>query len=461
MRGARRIWTDTGGLLALAILAAVAATVVAVAADAPPAARSAATPSAAATVPAAAGMLAPAAVTPPPAVAAGAGGDVLRKGRYLARAGDCIGCHTAQGGRDYAGGRAIPTPFGTLYAPNITPDPETGIGGWSADDFWQAMHAGEGPHGRLLYPAFPFPSYTRVTRDDVDAIYAWLQHGVTPVKRENRPPALSFPYNLRSLMAVWRLLYFDQGVYTPDPKKSAQWNRGAYLVRGLGHCAGCHAPRNRFGAIGDPAQLVGAMIPMQGWYAPDLGTGPGGALDGWSEQDLVDLLHTGRSARGTAYGPMAEVVQQSLQYLSETDVRAMATYLLARPSQPRPADVVGVVPPRHLAVQLASEGKAIYGKRCAACHGDDGRGKGIYPPLDGNTSLLAADPVNVVRVVLLGGFEPTTASNPRPYSMPSFVQELDDREVAAVATYVRQAWGNDAAAVAPEIVRQYRSTPAR
>ncbi|HET7360266.1 MAG TPA: c-type cytochrome [Rhodanobacteraceae bacterium] len=392
-----------------------------------------------------------------------AGGDAavaLSRGEYLARAGDCISCHTSVGSEPFAGGRAIPTDFGTFYAPNITPDVATGIGGWTADDFWEALHNGRAPDGRLLYPAFPYPSYTRVTRADADAIYAWLRT-VKPVRRNNDASTLDFPYNLRKLLLAWRALYFKAGEYVADPHKSATWNRGAYLVQGLGHCSGCHTPRNALGASRENQHLAGAMIQVQDWYAPDLGTGPGGGLAGWNAQDIVDLLKTGRSARGTAYGPMAEVVQHSLQYLDDADAQAIATYLLDQPGRDDAAAQDGdiVVPPTQDA-NLVAEGRAIYGHSCAACHGDDGRGvPGAYPPLAGNTSLLAATAVNPVRAVLLGGFEPGTRTDPRSYSMPPFVQQMDDRQVAAVVTYLRQAWGNHAPAVSPDTVRKYRSTP--
>jgi mono/diheme cytochrome c family protein len=384
---------------------------------------------------------------------------LLVRGEYLARAGDCISCHTTVGSQPFAGGRAIPTGFGTFYAPNITPDVVTGIGGWTADDFWTALHDGRSPDGRLLYPAFPYPSYTKVTRADADAIYAWLR-SLEPVRKANTASTLDFPYNLRKLLLAWRALYFDVGEYVPDPHKSTVWNRGAYLVQGLGHCNGCHTPRNALGASKRDQHLAGAMIPVQDWFAPDLGTGPGGGLEGWSARDIVDLLKTGRSARGTAYGPMAEVVQQSLQYLDAADLGAVAAYLLDQPARAAAGADRGIVVPRARGAQLAAEGRAIYRHDCAGCHGDDGRGAaGAYPPLAGNTSLLAATAVNPVRAVLLGGFEPATQANPRPYSMPPFVQRLDDRQVAAVVTYIRQAWGNGAAAVSPDSVRKYRSTP--
>jgi mono/diheme cytochrome c family protein len=392
---------------------------------------------------------------------AAAGAQQVTRGEYLARAGDCIACHTSDRNEPFAGGRALPTPFGIFYAPNITPDDATGIGTWTDDDFWAALHDGRSRDGRLLYPAFPYPSYTKVTRADADAIHAYLR-SLKPIRRPNVDATLDFPYNVRKLLLAWRALYFDAGEYEDNPGKSDQWNRGAYLVQGLGHCAGCHTPRNALGAGRAGKQLAGAVIPQQDWYAPDLGTDPGGGLAGWSAQDIVDLLKTGRSARGTAYGPMAEVVQDSLQYLSDEDLHAIAAYLMDQPSSGDAKPERNIRVPATQDANLLVEGKRIYTRDCADCHGDGGRGvPGVYPPLAGNTSLLAANPVNPVRAVLLGGFEPVTRTHPRPYSMPPFMQELNDRQVAAVVTYIRHAWDNDAAAVSPDTVRKYRTTPIR
>ena len=247
----------------------------------------------------------------------------LERGAYLARAGDCMACHTARGGQPYAGGRAIATPFGAVVAPNITPDPQTGIGDWSADDFWRALHNGRGRDGRFLYPAFPYTSYTKVNREDSDAIYTWLQ-SVAPVQQQNREHALRFPYNQRWLLAGWRALYFRPGVFEPSPGQPAQWNRGAYLVQGLGHCAACHSSRNALGATAVRGDLSGGLIPISNWYAPALTPEAATGLGDWQTADLAALLKTGVSARSAVYGPMAEVVAQSLQYLSDADVQAIA-----------------------------------------------------------------------------------------------------------------------------------------
>ena len=380
---------------------------------------------------------------------------LIARGAYLARVGDCATCHTARGGAPYAGGRSLATPFGDVPAPNLTPDRQTGLGDWNFEEFWQAMHAGRGRHGRLLYPAFPYTSYTRVSQDDVLAIFAYLR-SLAPVQQASPAPALDFPYNLRASVAAWRQMYFKPGTFTPDPAKSVQWNRGAYLVQGLGHCNECHVARDALGGLPGGAPLSGGRIPMQNWYAPDLSTQANGGLEGWSEQDIVDLLKTGFSAKGAAFGPMAEVVAQSTQHLHEDDLRAIATYLRSLPPRPQPKSGQTALDAR----AIVRHGAGLYADRCAACHGKDGSGvAGVYPPLAGNSSVTEPTGINAVRVVLLGGFPPVTAGNPRPYSMPPFAQQLNDGEVAAVVTYVRQAWSNKAPPVLARDVAAYRHTP--
>jgi len=251
---------------------------------------------------------------------------LIAKGEYLARAGDCIACHTAREGTTFAGGLPMKTPFGTLYTSNITPDPQTGIGTWSSDQFFQMMHNGRFPDGGLVYPAMPFASYTKVTREDSDAIYAYLR-SITPVKQPNRPHDLTFPFNNRSLIIGWRTLFFTEGEFKPDPTKSAEWNRGAYLVEGLGHCGMCHTAINALGGSSDSQAFEGGLIPMQNWYAPSLTQNKEAGLGDWTIEEITDYLRKGVSTRGAVYGPMAEVVYNSTQYLNDDDIRAMAIYL--------------------------------------------------------------------------------------------------------------------------------------
>jgi mono/diheme cytochrome c family protein len=376
----------------------------------------------------------------------------IARGAYLARAGDCVACHSVRGGAAYAGGRPIDTPFGRLYGPNLTPDPATGLGRWSADDFWNALHNGIGRDGRLLYPAFPYTHYTKITRDDTDALFAFLR-SLAPQQQPNRPHALRFPYDSQLALAGWRLLYFRPGVHAADPGKPPSWNRGAYLVEGLGHCSACHSTRNLLGASG--GGLSGGLIPVSGWYAPSLTSSGEAGLGQWQVAQIVQLLRTGTSPQGAVFGPMAEVVARSLQHLSEADVRAMALYLESLPpTKDRPAPAA---PPADAVMKL---GARVYEQHCIDCHGADGRGAGAtYPPLAGNRTLTMQEPVNAIRIVLNGGFAPATTGNPRPYGMPPYSPVLNDAEVAAVVSYVRASWGNGAAAVTPVQVNRYRAVP--
>ncbi|MEO8766955.1 MAG: cytochrome c, partial [Nitrosospira sp.] len=242
------------------------------------------------------------------------------RGAYLARAGNCMGCHTAQGGRPYAGGRSLSTPFGTFISPNITPDRATGIGHWSEQDFWKALHEGKSRDGRPLYPAFPYTEYTKITREDSDVIFAHLQT-LAPVAQNNPPNKINFPYNFQPLLSLWRAVYFKPGVYQPETTKSQEWNRGAYLVQGLGHCNACHAERNPLGATGG-VKLGGGQIMGSNWYAPSLTSNLEAGSANWPIEEIIQLLTTGISPRSAASGPMAEVVRQSLQHLSKEDARA-------------------------------------------------------------------------------------------------------------------------------------------
>jgi mono/diheme cytochrome c family protein len=383
---------------------------------------------------------------------------LIAEGKYLAHAGDCIACHTAPEGKLFAGGLPMPTPFGTLYTTNITPDVETGIGSWTADQFYGAMHRGRFPDGGLMYPAMPFAAYTKVTRSDSDAIFAYLRT-VPPVHRVNRPNDLDFPYNNRSLILGWRTLFFNEGTYQPDPSKSADWNRGAYLVEGLGHCGMCHTAINALGGSSASDAFQGGLIPMQMWYAPSLTSNKEAGLGDWSIKDIEDLLRTGISSRGAVYGPMAEVVYDSLQYLSTDDIRAMAVYLKSLAEGSPPPATVSPLPTVESSL-LMSLGKTVYEARCASCHQSDGTGKPPnYPPLAGNPSIEMQSAVNPIRMVLNGGFPPGTSGNPYPYGMPPFAQVLSDDEVAAVVTYIRQSWGNSGAPVSPRQANELRAAP--
>jgi len=367
----------------------------------------------------------------------------VARGAYLARAGNCAACHTDRGGAEFAGGKGIATPFGTVYASNLTPDAKTGIGNWSAAQFWRALHNGRSADGHLLYPAFPYPNFTEITRTDADALFAFLRSQV-PVAQANRAHALRFPYNLQASLAVWRALFFSPGVYEPVVERSQQWNRGAYLVRALGHCAACHSPRNAFGATRDSLELSGGLIPLQNWYAPSLASNAEAGVADWSNADVAALLRTGFTRRGAALGPMAEVVFRSTQYLADGDVAAMTEFLKSLPQVPAHA-----APTPAIGSEAFAHGAALYKDRCASCHGAHGEGGSgpqgiVYAPLDGNRKVLLESPANLIHIVVNGGFPPTTAGNPRPYGMPPFGPSLKDEEIALLATYVRAAWGNAA-----------------
>ena len=367
----------------------------------------------------------------------------VARGTYLARAGNCAACHTDRGGAALAGGKGIATPFGTVYASNLTPDAKTGIGAWSAAQFWRAMHNGRSADGHLLYPAFPYPNFTEITRADSDALFAWLRSQV-PVTQVNRPHDLRFPYNLQASLAVWRALFFAPGVYEPAVERSVQWNRGAYLVRSLGHCAACHSPRNAFGATRDSLELSGGLIPLQNWYAPSLASGAEAGVADWSSREVADLLKTGFTPRGAALGPMAEVVFRSTQHLTDPDIAAMAEFLKSLPQAPAHRGT-----PAKLDKAVQAHGEALYKDHCATCHGAHGEGgvgpQGVvYVPLAGNRKVLLETPANFIHIVVNGGFPPTTAGNPRPYGMPPFGPSLKDEEIAVLATWVRNAWGNAA-----------------
>lgn len=384
----------------------------------------------------------------------------IARGAYLARAGNCAGCHTARGGAAYAGGRGIATPFGTVYSSNLTPDEKTGIGSWSPAHFWRAMHNGRSRDGRLLYPAFPYPNYTQMTRDDANALFAYLG-SLPPVEQARTPHALRFPYDSQAALAVWRALYFKPGVYEPDKQRSAEWNRGAYLVRGLGHCAACHTARNALGASSEALDLAGGLIPMQNWYAPSLASPLEAGVGDWDRQHIVDLLKTGVSPRASATGPMAEVVLRSTQYLSDADLGAMAQFLkeLAPPSAaaPAPAAAAPAAP-----AAVLTQGSRLYGQHCAQCHGEQGRGvAGAYPALAGNRAVTMPQTANLLQIVLNGGYAPATEGNPRPFGMPPFVLELSDSDIAAVLTHIRQSWGNQASGVTSLEVNRMRAASTR
>ena len=371
-----------------------------------------------------------------------ANGQRLERGQYLARLGNCQYCHTATGGAAYAGGRGIETPFGPVFASNLTPDASTGLGAWTADDFWRALHHGRSRDGRLLNPAFPYTSFTRISRADADDLFHYLRS--LPAVAQATPAAqLPWPLGTQTALALWRVLFFRPVKAVAEaPQASQPLQRGAYLVKGLGHCAACHAPRNFLGGQSRLPALSGGYLPGQRWYAPALNDPSQAGLSDWPLEQAVQLLQSGVAPGAQTSGPMAAVVRHSLQYLSAADAQAMAQYLRQLPAPP--TQEPAAIPPA--APRLLQLGAQVYRQHCVDCHGAQGQGGqgGAFVPLAGNRAVLLAEPVNLLQNVLHGGYAPATAGNPRPYGMPPFLQQLSDEQVAAVLTYIRNAWGNQA-----------------
>ena len=396
-----------------------------------------------------------------PQSASPANADPVQHGRELVSLADCKSCHTARGGAPFAGGRAIPTPFGTFYSPNITSDAKTGLGSWSSTDFWHALHNGYSKDGTLLYPTFPYTNYTKISRADSDAMFAYLRT-VTPVPQANHPHELSFPYNYRLLLVGWRWLFFRPGVYEPEPGQSAPWNRGAYLVQGLAHCSACHEARNALGATRSKAGPSGGLV--LNWYAPSLTSTHEAGVQGWTESDIVTLLKTGHVASGavksSTSGPMAEVVSESLQYAPDDELRAMASYLRSLPVTNPPDAGGGPNLQDEIPKPVLAAGKMLYEKNCADCHGKHGEGRDpAAPPLAGNRAVTMNSAVDPIRMVLFGGYSPGTAGNPRPFGMPPYSLTLSDEEIAEVLIYVRSSWGNAGRPVRGEEVSANRGSP--
>lgn len=362
--------------------------------------------------------------------------ETIAHGKALAIAGDCAGCHTADPAKPFAGGKRIDTPFGAVYSPNLTPDRDTGLGAWSDEDFVRALRYGVAPDGSRYYPAFPYPYFTKLTRQDLMAIRAYLAT-LAPIRNMRPPPQLRWPLNYRVVMRAWNFFFFRPGILMPDQEKGPTRIRGGYLVEGLGHCGACHTPKNVFGADRRGRAFGGGLV--GGWFAPRLDGAERSGLKSWSIEDIVEYLASGRNGRSHADGPMAEIVLQSTSQMSDDDLRAIAVYLKdLSPGAPEPA----VTPPSPAAMKA---GKAVYDHACIACHEADGSGAPrIYPPLPGNANLQSSDPTSTLRIILDGAETVTTPRAPNTGSMPAYAKQLSDREIADVANYIRHSWGNAA-----------------
>jgi mono/diheme cytochrome c family protein len=376
------------------------------------------------------------------------------RGLYLARAADCQACHTMPGGPAYAGGLPLKTVFGEIVATNITPDPVHGIGAYSQKDFDRAVRHGVAKDGHHLYPAMPYPSFARMSDADLADLYDYFRHGVAPVAVSPPKTQLPFPFNLRWFLVFWNWLFAPHTPFQVRQEHDAQWNRGAYLVETLGHCGACHTARGlAFEEHGlTPASsyyLSGGTL--DDWRAPSLRGDPRTGLGAWSEGDIAEFLKTGRAHGGMAFGSMSQVVTDSTQYMSDVDRAAIAHYLKALPMERQP-----YVAPSY-ATQARQEwpGAGLYAQACQSCHGTNGQGTDHAPRLAGNPAVQSADPASVIHILLKGGRAPDVAGV-RPAAMPGFEPNLNDREIAEVATYVRQGWGNRAPAVGETKVRDER-----
>ena len=393
---------------------------------------------------------------PPPALLSiltepipnGPNADLIRRGRYLTIAGDCVSCHTRRGGRPFEGGLGLETPFGIIYSANLTSDRTYGIGTWTPEQFFRALHDGVAPGGKHLYPALPYPHFTVVSRSDSDAILAYLKT-VPPIHYAQPANRLPFPVDIRASLIGWDALEFSPHAFQANPRMSAEWNRGAYLVEGLSHCGACHTPKNALGAERNSEAFRGAVI--ENWVAPDLTGNARTGLGRWSKNDIVQYLRTGRNPHANASGLMGEVVAYSTSLLNDSDLKAIATYLKSLPASPDGPSAA----PEAAAMRA---GSAIFSDACTACHLTGGKGQpGMFPPLRGSSVAQQHDPTGVVRLILAGTRTAPTRSRPSFQSMPSFAWKLTDQEVADVATYIRNSWGNRAPPVDAHEVAKVRS----
>jgi len=396
------------------------------------------------------------------AQAAPASQDIVRRGEYLARAGDCGACHTTDHTKPFSGGMPFDVSVGKVYSTNITPDTATGIGQYGLDDFVKVMRQGIAKDGHRLYPAMPYACYTRVSNDDLSALYAFFMQSVKPQAVPNYPPELNWLLGKRYYMAIWDAFYFKKGEYIDGPEKNAAWNRGAYLVQGLGHCGDCHTPRGAFGHVKDASEksgnwfLAGGMI--DNWHASALNNEYKTGLRAWSKNDIVEFLKTGRTTRVAALGIMAQVVEKSTQYLTDTDLFAIAEYLKSLPpfyakgqntlntSAQTPKDSMATIALR--SGKELGRGAPLYVDNCNSCHGSDGRGAmRTFPDLVKNETVNAKDPMSLIHLVLEGSAMPSTQTAPSAIAMPGFGWRLSDSEIVDVLDFIRNSWGNHAESV--------------
>lgn len=373
----------------------------------------------------------------------------VERGRYLVTAGNCVACHTdiENDGVPFAGGRGLETPFGIIYSQNLTPDDETGLGLWTRDDFYRALDEGVNRHGEELYPAFPYPYFTNMPREDVDAIYDYLRT-LEPVTTDIPENELPFPLNFRQSVMGWKTLFFENTEFIADPNQSDEWNRGRYLVDGIAHCGACHTGKNALGADEDGEYLRGGIL--ENWFAPNIRGGENGGIADWTVEDIIEFLGQGRSRHTAPMQRMGEVVGFSTQHLNDQDLQAIAVYLkslnddaVQNDEEPDPDRIAA--------------GESIFFDNCAACHSSDGSGVPyVFAALDGSNKVTAEDPSTMLRIILGGAQAQPTEAAPGPVAMPAFAWKFSDEEIADLTTFLRQAWSNNAGAVSASAVADMR-----
>ena len=391
---------------------------------------------------------------------------LIQQGEYLARAGDCVACHTAKGGKPFAGGLAMETPIGLIYSTNITPD-KSGIGDYSFEDFDKAVRHGIAKNGSTLYPAMPYPSYARVNQADMQALYAYFMSGVKPVAQENQAVDIPWPMSMRWPLAMWRWMFAPAVEdFTPVAQQDPVVSRGAYLVEGLGHCGACHTPRaltmqEKALSATDGSTFLSGSAPLESWIAKNLRGDHKDGLGSWNEAQLVQFLKTGRSDRSAVFGGMSDVIVHSMQYMSEADLTAIARYLKSLPavdSADKPHQYDPAVADALWNGDDSKRGAAVYIDNCAACHRTDGNGyTRVFPALAGNPVLQSDDPTSLIHIVLKGATLPATHTAPSTFTMPAFDWRLSDQEVADVVNFIRTSWGNQAGEVKATDVKGLRS----
>ncbi len=389
----------------------------------------------------------------------------IKHGEYLSRVGDCAACHTNQGGKTFAGGLPMSTPIGAIYSSNITPDPKTGIGNYSFDDFNKAVRFGVSKKLGRLYPAMPYTSFVKVSESDMQDLYLYFMYGVKPIAEPDKESDIPWPLSIRWPLAVWDGIFRHDGIYQADASQSDEWNRGAYLVQGLGHCGACHSPRGiGFQEKGldssDEAYLTGGTL--EGWHAPALTADKRLGLGSWSQKEIAQFLKTGHTEKTAAFGSMVDVIQDSTQYMSDSDLMAIAAYLgtvgaeANKYSKPAESDQ-GATRKALYYGDMSQPGAQLYVDNCAACHRTDGKGyTNTFPALAQNPVLLSEDPSSLISLVLHGSKVPMTQSAPTGLTMPDFGWRLNDQEVADLVTFIRNGWGNKAPAVSKDDVADLR-----